>query len=158
MKEVNIQSILEKYWEAETSIEEENILRSYFLYGQVAPEHEAFRPMFDFFAEEKSQQYDKALSFDPKTQIKPLVPWRKRVLSIAAIFVVLMAATWVFRFQQTGSLNDTMEYASVENPDEALNVTMEALALLGKKLNHSSNHIHQNILHTEKMDIIKPNQ
>jgi hypothetical protein len=153
----NIKSLLDKYWKAETSLEEEELLRSYFQHGEVASEHESFRPLFTLFTEEKNNKYNKAISFGTEAQIRPIVNWRKRILSVAAVFLVLISASWFFKTSQDASKNN-FEYASVEDPDEAMAVTMDALALLGSKLNNSSNHIYQNILHTEKMDIIKPNQ
>ncbi|MBK8080845.1 MAG: hypothetical protein IPK25_11490 [Saprospiraceae bacterium] len=43
--DAQINDLLEKYWEGETTVEEENILKSYFQNGQVMPEHEAFTPL-----------------------------------------------------------------------------------------------------------------
>lgn len=45
----NIEDVLNKYWEAETSVEDEKLLKRYFNSGEVAPEHEAFKSLFSFY-------------------------------------------------------------------------------------------------------------
>lgn len=55
--DARINDLLEKYWEGETTVEEENILKSYFQNGQIMPEHEAFTPLFVYFNEQKKLLY-----------------------------------------------------------------------------------------------------
>ena len=48
----NISAILDKYFEALTSLEEEQQLRDYFA-GEVAPEYAIYKPLFNSFSNER---------------------------------------------------------------------------------------------------------
>lgn len=79
---MNIEELLNKYFEGETSCEEERKLRRFFTQGRV-PEHlQAYRPMFTFFEEESKR---------PKTH----APLRRRLLyafsGIAAGVLIALA-------------------------------------------------------------------
>ena len=41
--------LLEKYWEGETTINEEAVLKAYFKSEQIADQHQEFAPLFAFF-------------------------------------------------------------------------------------------------------------
>ena len=45
-----IDNILEKYFEGETTLDEEKLLRSYFQSGKVTDEHLAYAPIFRYMA------------------------------------------------------------------------------------------------------------
>lgn len=49
MEHIIIKDLLEKYWQAETSVEEERQLKAYFRGPSVAPELEAYRAVFGYF-------------------------------------------------------------------------------------------------------------
>ncbi|HFB99837.1 MAG TPA: pyruvate ferredoxin oxidoreductase, partial [Phaeodactylibacter sp.] len=49
----NISQLLEKYWEGETSLQEENTLKQYFNQENVAQELQEYQPLFQFFKEEQ---------------------------------------------------------------------------------------------------------
>nr|MBF6607889.1 hypothetical protein [Flavobacterium sp.] len=53
MESHKIEILIEKYFDAETSIAEENILREYFASANVAQHLERYRPMFAFYSEAK---------------------------------------------------------------------------------------------------------
>ena len=48
-----IKGILDRYWEGETSLKEEQLLKTYFNSNQVAKELESFRPLFVYYKEQK---------------------------------------------------------------------------------------------------------
>jgi hypothetical protein len=92
-----IDEILDKYWEGQTTLQEEQELRSYFRSDRVSPEHEVYRPMFDY----QTQMGAETLDFDPFEKIgsgefskpksikqwKPFVKWAIAA-SIAAMFML----------------------------------------------------------------------
>ena len=47
----NINNLLEKYWEGESSLQEEETLKQYFNHGTVAPELEQYQSLFQYFKE-----------------------------------------------------------------------------------------------------------
>ena len=54
---MNIEQLLEKYWEAETTPEEERQLKAFFVNTPELPPHlDALRPQFVFFAEAKQEE------------------------------------------------------------------------------------------------------
>ena len=55
---LNINNLLEKYWNAEASLQEEAELRAYFSGSDVAPEHEQYKDLFTFFAVSRLQSTD----------------------------------------------------------------------------------------------------
>lgn len=52
MTQPEIKALLEKYWQAETTLEEERQLAEYFRRPDIDPALESFRPMFAWMAEE----------------------------------------------------------------------------------------------------------
>ena len=52
MTQSEIKALLEKYWQAETTLEEERQLAEYFRRPDIDPELASFRPMFDWLEEE----------------------------------------------------------------------------------------------------------
>lgn len=52
MEKAIVAALLEKYWQAETTIEEEQALAAYFQGNEVDPELEAFAGLFSYFQEE----------------------------------------------------------------------------------------------------------
>lgn len=49
----DIDKIIEKYFEGETSLAEEQLLRDYFCQPDIKEEHKAYAPMFQFFSTER---------------------------------------------------------------------------------------------------------
>lgn len=79
----HIDKLLEKYFEGETSLPEEKILRDYFLQIKIEDRHKAYKPIFNFFSEEMNE-------ISPKKRIKPsLFRW----IGIAAS-IALIAGIW----------------------------------------------------------------
>jgi hypothetical protein len=51
----HIESLIEKYFEGLTSLEEERLLRKYFQEEEIAEEWEIYKPLFQFFSSEIEQ-------------------------------------------------------------------------------------------------------
>ena len=82
MELVNIEKLLEKYLDAETSIAEENKLKTYFSGDDVAPHLEEYREMFGYFSASKNEQFTKTIQLKSKK-----LNWKW--LSVAASIVLL---------------------------------------------------------------------
>lgn len=48
-----INGLLEKYFEGETSLQEEELIKDYFRNGNIDKQHEVYAPMFGYFASER---------------------------------------------------------------------------------------------------------
>ena len=126
-----IEDIIEKYFQGETSIAEENQLKEYFSSPNVAQHLEQYKPMFGYFSQAKEQKSTYEIPLQSK---KRNVAW----LSIAASAVVLLGiGTYFFISEQkeTTAVASQTELGTYDNPEEALKATQKALALLSNNVN-----------------------
>lgn len=121
-----IEQLLEKYFDGETSITEENELKSYFSSSDVAQHLEQYKPMFGYFSTAKEQQFEQHI---PLTAKKRKVAW----ISVAASVVVLLGAgTFAyFNYNQPQS----QDLGTYDNPEIAFRETQKALSLLSNNVN-----------------------
>lgn len=77
----NIEKIIEKYLEAETSIAEEKELRNYFSSPNVAPHLEQYKYMFQYFTIAKNETSSRSVPLKPR---KNYYKW----ITVAASFVL----------------------------------------------------------------------
>ncbi len=77
----NIDKLIEKYLEAETSIVEEKELRSYFSSKNVAPHLEQYKYLFEYFTAAKNEISHKTIPLKPR---KSYYKW----FTVAASFVL----------------------------------------------------------------------
>ena len=125
-----IENILEKYFQGETTIAEENQLKEYFSSPDVAQHLEQYKPIFGYFSQVKQQK---------STQEIPLKTKRRNVawLSIAASIVILLGiGTYLFMSQEnTAPVVAQSELGTYDDPEEALKATQKALSLLSSNVN-----------------------
>jgi 7-cyano-7-deazaguanine synthase in queuosine biosynthesis len=120
-----IETILEKYFQGETSVSEEKELKNYFSSSDVAQHLEQYIPLFIYFSKVKEQEFKQTIPLQAK---KRNVAW----LSIAASVVVLLGiSTFIYLYQPQES-NDLGTY---DNPEAAFEATQKALSLLSKNVN-----------------------
>ena len=81
----NIEKLLEKYENAETSLKEEAALKDYFSQDIIAPHLEEYRALFIYFQESKEERFTKTIPLRKKTSN---MWW----LSIAASVVLVFGA------------------------------------------------------------------
>lgn len=91
MKYEQINALLEKYWEGDTSLEEERLLKAYFSAGQIDERLRQVAPLFAAIRQEQAVEWQRNTVM--KVQAGPSVVWR-RWAAAAAAAVVLLAAGW----------------------------------------------------------------
>lgn len=125
-----IENILEKYFQGETTIAEENQLKEYFSSPNVAQHLEQYKPMFGYFSQVKQQKTTQEIPLQTK---KRNVAW----LSIAASAVVLLGiGTFYYVSEETATpVVAQSELGTYNDPEEALAATQKALALLSNNVN-----------------------
>lgn len=120
-----IEILLEKYFDAETSIAEEKQLQLYFSSPDVAPHLEQYRPMFGYFTQAGTQQFEKPLPLKAKRNYRP---W----ISVAACVVVMLGMFTFLNNEEQASQNELGTY---DDPEVAFRETQKALNMLSKNVN-----------------------
>ena len=87
-----IEQLLEKYQNAETTLQEEATLKNYFLSGNVAPHLQEYESMFSYFAISKAEKSVKPIQLNTK---KKNWKWMSVAASIALLFSVYVGNNYV---------------------------------------------------------------
>ena len=124
MELVNIEKLLQKYLDAETTIAEENKLRNYFLRDNVATHLEEYRSLFEYFSISKKEELTKPIQLKSEKR-----NWRW--LSVAASVVLLVSL-------YTGYENNQQRQA-----EKIYNETQTAFNMLSANLNKGNDAILQ---------------
>lgn len=139
MDSKQIEQLLEKYWNCETSLEEERVLREYFR-GQVPENMNEVASLFRYF-ESQQQKEINSPDFDAqvKQQIRQHRPKGKVInlafaLRIAAGLLVVMVATFFVR-QEIRKSYPSEVADTYSDPQLALEETKKALLMLSKGFN-----------------------
>ena len=126
METAKVEQLLERYFEGETTLIDEQQLRAYFTGTQVAPHLEAYVGMFSAFAKAQEETFTATIA----------IPSRKRnlrwITSVAA--VVLMAVGLFFQMQSTPKVTGHYE----DNPELAVLKAKQSLILVSQMLNQST--------------------
>lgn len=116
-----IDKLLEKYWNGETSLEEEKVIKSHFKSNPALNNEGHY---FRYLAKQQAQKYEgsKAMST------------RKAWLSAAATITIgVITAALVF--------NDAKKDPfAIDDPEKAFQATKEALMMIGAELNQGQSH------------------
>ena len=171
---IDMDNLLEKYWNAEASLEEEELLRSYFESGEVSDSHLPYQGMFSYLGALSQHSSDmdikavlsKAEQADTKVIEMSDQAGRRRTKTfsiqrwatgLAAVFVMGFAAISVMNQsaptpQYKGQTTILDEEAEAQ---EAYEITKEALAFLSKNMNKGSNTVVKSVSKAEKVNIFK---
>lgn len=137
-----VKILLEKYWDGESSLEEETQLRAYFQSNQIEDELKPYQPLFQFFHVEHEKHlttdFDEKLiqnlqSVDQKAPRVRRLPYY--LVRIAAIGLLLIAAYFVVENNFSEPKNDKVVMTEDMSPEEAYAQTKAALLLVSAKLN-----------------------
>jgi len=133
-----INELLEKYWNCETSLEEEQTLRSYFN-GQDIPESlKSTAALFQYFEREKTKSLD--TSFDEKFRNRFRDSHKMRTLPLVKIMRiaagVLVGVAAIFFIRQEVRKSYPPEIAETySDPKLALEETKRALMMISNSFN-----------------------
>lgn len=118
----DIEKLVEKYNNAETTLQEEVQLQEYFTGQNVAPHLEHYKPLFSYFTYAQNEVYTKGIPQKPKTSIR-LYQW----ISVAAVAIVMLG---IGIPQLFGPTEQEKQEALL-----AYNQTMEALSFISIGMN-----------------------
>jgi hypothetical protein len=98
--QVNAQKLLDRYFAGETSLAEEQQLRTYFQSGDIDPAHRAFAPLFDYWAKAGTVTAPPARPFVTRPRLRSL---RWMLSAAAAVLLLVLANAW---YNQQPELTD----------------------------------------------------
>jgi len=117
-----IEKLLEKYFEAETTIAEERELKAYFSSENVAPPLEQYKPMFGYATQPKQEQFKATIPLPTKK--RKSVVW----LSVAAsVAVLLSVGLFTFNYYNQPVSEDLGTY---DDPEVAFRETQKEVSSL----------------------------
>ena len=132
MNEENIKQLLEKYWQCNTTPEEEQLLQEFFSGESISKELLPYKSLFVWKAIQQEKKADKKLMKLPeKTVFRHFYP----VLRIAAVILVIftLAIGVNTHYQQEKFMNKVFS-DTFTNPEDAVKETGEVLAKVSSLL------------------------
>lgn len=133
-----IEILLEKYFEAETSIAEEKELKDYFASSDVAPHLEHYKPIFGYATQAKQEQFSFApFVFQPR--VPAMIPLKTKKRNIAvwlsvAASVIILLSIGLFTYNHYNQ-QKSEDYGTYSDPEIAFRETQKALAMISKCVN-----------------------
>jgi len=136
MERQRIAALLERYWQAETAVEEERELAEYFRGPGVPPEWESYREIFSFFEQESEVQPGEYLEERIMQHIYPRRQQRMAWWAAAAVIILVSALIYLIQPAPKATMKDTYD-----DPQQALAAVQKALLTVSKKMNEG---LHRN--------------
>ncbi|MFK7810136.1 MAG: hypothetical protein AB8F74_20180 [Saprospiraceae bacterium] len=138
--------LLEKYWKGETTLEEEQWLRTNISKADplTKEERKYFEQLNAFVELQSEEQFDMAM-FDeqPKAEARVVaMPFYNRFQKVAVVIALLLAVgvgTYQLTTVEEKPLAEVKQ--EVENPNEAFEIAKASLLLISQKMNKGAAHI-----------------
>tara|TARA_R110000868_G_scaffold144150_1_gene362923 strand:- start:45444 stop:45923 length:480 start_codon:yes stop_codon:yes gene_type:complete len=117
----NIEKLLEKYENGETTLKEEQQLKNYFSSDTVATHLEMYKPMFAYFSVSQQERFTKDVPLKTKGMFN--YKW----ISVAAVAVLLLG--FYFKSHTKDNLG------TYDDPQKAYNEVVKSLAMISTQFN-----------------------
>lgn len=128
----NIEKLLEKYFEATTTVAEEETLRKYFNQESVATHLEQYQPMFTYFSKAKEEQFTKATSLSEP--VKPRRTFNYRWASVAAAVVLAFGLYFGNDYREQKRVEKEQAEFAYQETKKALNLLAENFGKVNQKV------------------------
>lgn len=163
MKPEKIKKLLDRYFEGNSSLEEEKQLRHYFTESTIADDLLMYRPIFQVLDAEQDIKLpetfessfmklidDQKQSTSIRLIRRPIRLWISRA---AAILVLVLGLAWVLQPTTKNTETASIDWSQYEpdNPEEAIEYYKQAMLKLGAALNNGASTAGNNIKHVEEM-------
>ena len=147
----HIEKLLEKYWNCDSTLEEEQELKSWFSSNSSPDRTGEEEALFKYFELEKkkeipSESFDDEVSksihsYEAKKNKRFfLKPWIGNFSKIAAGIIVALAATIYVLYEEEPEVPAVFMTDTFESPEEAYEETLKVLNLISQKLNVGKEH------------------
>jgi hypothetical protein len=136
MDSKKIEELLRKYWDCETSLEEEQQLHEYFRNESVHEQWKETAALFHYFEQQKKKsvhdQFDAVVleKIKPKGKVTNLVQTSLRIA--AGIAVLVVAIFFVRKEIQKNNVEPVAMEDTFDDPQQALEETKKALLMISK--------------------------
>jgi len=152
----NIQSLIDKYWEGQSTLSEEQSIKDYLSSNQVSEDHKDLIPLFNYFDMESgislgTDELDLSFTQTKKPKVRYLIP---KIMGVAASFLLLFAVSSQFLNPAEDPSYKGM-YTEVEDPEEALKIAMSALGILGNNYSKGTKPMSKGFKGLEKTNVFK---
>lgn len=126
MKKENIQQLLQKYFEGETTLLEEKQLRHYFLYEKMAPELAQYKVLFTVFEEDKNILAElEEEDLLPETKMRKIA-WKSWTSwSAAAVILLVLGFSWFYN--QSSIQDNTLSPREIQIAQKYLGMGLESM-------------------------------
>jgi hypothetical protein len=124
MEQHKIAELIDKYFDGNTTLKEEQILKNYFQQNEVIPEWDSYRSYFGYLNHEKSEQFDKTIQLPQNKK-------RKASWSLVAALVLISGISLIYESQKT----TPVDLGTFDDPELAIQETQKALQLVSMHLN-----------------------
>jgi hypothetical protein len=153
MKEMDIHILLQRYWDGETSIEEERRIKAYFAANEgIDASVSHLKPWFAALETERAVQ----LPAEPVLQVQRRAPLLRYLAAATVAGLIGLGAWWAnTHFSErsaTASGPDILYKDSYEDPEQAVAEIKAALALVSSKLNKGKREAAKGLKKVEAVD------
>ena len=157
-----IDNLLEKYFNGDTSIDEERQLKQYFSQQPIDPDLAHLKPLFAFLKKEKTVEMpeQEAVNLRPIAGGKK-TGWRRFYsLAVAAAMLATFAVGGFLYQKNMAEERERIAYEKLhtdtyEDPEKAMAEIKNALALVSRKMNKGKKEAAKGLKKVEKLDIFK---
>lgn len=163
-----IEQLLNRYWECETTLEEERELAAFFQSGEVPEKWQKEAALFRYFGEERSEgqlgeffdlrileevnELDGRNKQNAKGKTRRLI---QDISKVAAVVLVLVATVFVTREQYLDLDQDDPIVQSEAEAREAYEQTKAALLMLSKSMNKGTEQVGKMAIFNEAQEIVR---
>ncbi len=145
----SIKELLDRYWNCETSLEEEKILREWFLQEDIPAEFRKYRSVFLLQNNEREVKADPALSQkilnaakeDIRQTQKPILRFYPFIRVAASVLIVISAGIGFYTHYQQEKFLEEQFSETYTNPEDALKETRAALGKISASLSKAQDAI-----------------
>ena len=127
-----IKQLLEKYWECNTSLEEEFALKAFFSDDSVPKELMKYKPLFLWQENQLHIKGDKKLKTPLKTSID--IQWYSFLKIAASVLLALTLGIGIYTHYQQRNYLDEIFTETYSNPEDALQETKNVIGKISSVL------------------------
>jgi len=161
MHKSQIDTLLKKYWDAETTLEEESVLHTYFNSQDISDSHKEFAELFQYYTHAGGELSSKDLLLSPEIikqyernnslimRIRPLLKYAAAIAFLLYGYSLCIDKYSVLKTESIYAGKYT-ELSEEEDAEEALKITIEALSFLTAKINKTEETISNNFAPIQK--------